>query len=269
MEVERRPFFRPEEILVAVEEKVARVREAGKPIDYLTFVPDGEPTLDANLGQEIDLLRPLGIKIAIITNASLIWRLDVQDDLKCADFVSLKVDAVDEAIWRRINRPHRSLCQEKILEGMREFARSYKGELATETMLVEGINDLEVSIKSVADFLAELRPSRAYLSIPTRPPAEDVRSPDEACLNRAFQIFSRRLDRVECLAGYEGEDFAFLGDAEMELLAITAVHPMSEEAVKRFLDQAGIGWSLVEKLIGQGDLLEVEYEGRRFYLRRV
>ncbi len=268
MEVERRPFFVPGEILKVVEKKVARAQEAGKPIDYLTFVPDGEPTLDANLGREIEMLKPLGIKIAIITNASLIWRPDVQEDLKKADFVSLKVDAVDEATWRRINRPHRSLYLEKILEGMCEFARSFKGELATETMLIEGINDFEESIKPVADFLAELRPSRAYLSIPTRPPAENVRPPDTACLNRAFQLFSRRLDRVEYLVGYEGEDFAFLGDAERELLAITAVHPMSEEAVLRFLDQACTSWSLVNRLLEQGEISEVEYEGRKFYLRR-
>ena len=166
-----------------------------------------------------------------------------------------QVDAVDEAIWRKINRPHRSLCMGKILEGMREFARSYKCELATEMVLVEGINDLEESVKPVANFLAELRPSRAYLSVPTRPPAEDIRPSDEACMNRAFQIFGRRLDRVECLVRYEGEDFAFLGDAEIELLAITAVHSMSEAAVKRFLDQAGIGWSLVKNLIGRGGYL--------------
>jgi wyosine [tRNA(Phe)-imidazoG37] synthetase (radical SAM superfamily) len=268
MEVLRRPLFGPEEILRAVEEKVARVLEAGKPIDYLTFVPDGEPTLDANLGLEIEMLKPLGIKIAIISNASLIWRPDVQEDLKGADFVSLKVDAVDESIWRRINRPQRALSLPKILEGMREFARSYKGELATETMLVGGINDLEEGVESVADFLAELRPSKAYLSIPTRPPAEDVRPPDAACLNSAFQIFGRRLDRVEYLVGYEGEDFTFLGDAEREILATTAVHPMSEEAVLRLLDQAGIGWSLVNRLIRQGKILEVKYEGRWFYLRR-
>ena len=253
----------------AVEEKVARVREAGEAIDYLTFVPDGEPTLDANLGREIEMLKPLGVKIAVITNASLIWRLDVQEDLKKADFVSLKVDAVDEAIWRKIDRPHRSLCLEKILEGMREFARSYKGELATETMLVEGINDFEENIESVADFLADLRPSRAYLSVPTRPPAEDVQPPDAASLIRAYQILSRRLKQVEYLVGYEGEDFSFLGDAEKELLAIIAVHPMSEAAVRRFLDQAGVGWGLVKRLMGRGEILEVEYKGRKFYLKKL
>jgi len=85
MQVERRVFYGPEEILQAARDKVERARESGEPIDYLTFVPDGEPTLDVNLGREIELLRSLGIKIAVITNASLIWREDVREALMKAD----------------------------------------------------------------------------------------------------------------------------------------------------------------------------------------
>ena len=84
MQVDREPFYKPEEIAQSVKEKVKQVREKDEPIDYLTFVPDGEPTLDANLGKEIELLKCLGIKIAVITNASLIWREDVRQDLQKA-----------------------------------------------------------------------------------------------------------------------------------------------------------------------------------------
>jgi len=42
----------------------------------------------------------------------------------------------------------------------------------TETMLVEGVNDEVDHLIEIADFLDRLAPARAYLSIPTRPPAE-------------------------------------------------------------------------------------------------
>jgi wyosine [tRNA(Phe)-imidazoG37] synthetase (radical SAM superfamily) len=42
--------------------------------------------------------------MAVLTNASLVWREDVREDLFEADFVSLKVDGVTEDIWRYINR---------------------------------------------------------------------------------------------------------------------------------------------------------------------
>ncbi|ASI98135.1 hypothetical protein A3L02_00405 [Thermococcus celer Vu 13 = JCM 8558] len=51
---------------------------------YITFVPDGEPTLDINLSREVELLRSLGIPLAILTNSSLIWREDVRELLRKA-----------------------------------------------------------------------------------------------------------------------------------------------------------------------------------------
>ena len=49
MQVTRPGFYEPGEVLKAVQSKVEAARETGEAIDYLTFVPDGEPTLDANL----------------------------------------------------------------------------------------------------------------------------------------------------------------------------------------------------------------------------
>ena len=55
---------------------------------------------------------------------------------------------------------------------------------------------------------------------------------------------------------------------ERELLAIAAVHPMREAAVRKFLQQAEESWEVVEKLIDQGQLVKTEYQGNSFYLRR-
>ena len=57
------------------------------------------------LGEMIDGLRPLGLPIAVISNGSLVGRADVREALARADWVSLKVDTVDDAVWQRINRP--------------------------------------------------------------------------------------------------------------------------------------------------------------------
>lgn len=125
MQIERRPFFSPEAIVEDVRNRVKQARQENAAIDYLTFVPDGEPTLDLNLGLEIRLLRPLGIPIGVISNSSLIWRDDVRSELANADWVSLKVDAVWEPAWRRINRPHRALSLPAILDGALAFAKTF------------------------------------------------------------------------------------------------------------------------------------------------
>jgi len=270
MQVERRKFYDPVGILKEVRVKVERSKEAGETIDYLTFVPDGEPTLDAHLGLEMELLKPLEIPIAVMTNTSLIERGDVREELMKADWVSLKLDAVREEVWHRINRAHRGLHLSSIQDAMLEFAKAYNGELATETMLVKGINDNDELVGEVADFLARLRPAHACLSIPTRPPAGKwVRPASEESINRAYQVLSSRVDHVEYLIGYEGNAFAFTGNVEEDLLSITPVHPMREEAVREFLAREKADWPVVQRLIAQGRLIETEYEGGKFYMRKL
>ena len=271
MEIERKPFYEPELIFNEVRKKVEEAKEKGERIDYVTFVPDGEPTLDINLGKEINLLRDLGIPLAILTNASLIWREDVREDLLKLDFVSLKVDAVSKELWRRIDRPHKSLSPEKILDGMLEFRREFGGKVVTETMLIDGI-DYGGEFERIADFLAELKPDVAYIAVPTRPPAESwVRPASEETINRAFQVFAERLgeERVEYLIGYEGNAFAFTGNIEEDLLSITSVHPMREDAVGELLRKANADWSVVERLLAEGKLIKLDYNGKRFYMRRL
>jgi wyosine [tRNA(Phe)-imidazoG37] synthetase (radical SAM superfamily) len=270
MEVKRIPFYGAEEIAREVVGKVEKTREMGKTIDYLTFVADGESTLDANLGREIELLQPLGIRVAVITNGSLMPLEDVRKDLMKADWVSLKVDSTREEIWRRINRPHKILQLAAILNGMLEFAEAFQGELVTETMLVHGVNDESSHLAEIAEFLAKLQPTASYLAIPTRPPAEKwVVPPAEQDINRAYQIFSERFSTVEYLIGYEGDDFTLSGNLAKDILSITAVHPMREDAVKKLLLQEKSDWSMIKQLLQQGRLIELNYQKKRFYMRRV
>ena len=270
LQCERRRFYDPEVIFKDTERQIRKARDRDERVDYLTIVPDGEPTLDVNLGREIGLLKSLGIKIAVIENASLLWREEVRNELGEADWVSLKVDAVTEETWRRVNRPHGALKHDTVLEGMKDFADTFKGELATETMMIQGLNDSVEEVEKISDFLAELRPSKAYIAIPTRPPAEEwVRPADEQALNRAYQIFDGKLDHVEHLIGYEGNAFAFTGNVEEDLLSITSVHPMREEGVAELLSKAGSDWSIIEKLLGERRLIELEYRGNKFYMRRL
>ena len=270
MQVERQCFYDPDRIVREVRDKVEKAQEKGEIIDYLTFVPDGEPTLDINLGREIEALKDLDISIAVISNASLVWQEDVREELAKADWVSLKTDAASEEMWRRVNRPHGKLQLDKIQDGMLAFARDYKGVLATETMLVTDLNDGQQTVEEVADFLARLTPDVAYLSIPTRPPAEPwAQPPGEEALNRAYQIISEKVQHVEYLIGYEGNAFAFTGDIEEDLLSITAVHPMREDAVRDFLERADGDWDTVRRLVAEDRLVEVDHGEYRFYLRKL
>ena len=269
-QISRQTFYDPATILKEVRQKIEKASTVGEAIDFLSFVPDGEPTLDANLGRTIDLLKPLGVPIAVISNGSLIWQKNVRNDLAGADWVSLKIDTVSNDTWKRLNRPHRDLDLAEILQAILRFRAEFAGELVSETMLVHGVNDRSRDIEDVAEYLARLQPAKAYLSVPTRPPAKrGVHPPTETVLNMAYQVIGKHVEKVQCLFGYEGNDFSFTGNVEDDLLNIVAVHPMQEEAVEVFLTKAGADWALIDTLIGQGRLLAVVHEGKKFYLRKI
>ncbi|MCD6276029.1 MAG: radical SAM protein [Thermoplasmata archaeon] len=271
MEIERREFYEPRKILEEVEKKIREAENRDEKIDYITFVPDGEPTLDINLGREIEMLKDLGYPVAILTNASLLWMEDLREELLSLDFISLKLDAVTEELWRRIDRPHKSLKLPEILEGMLELRKNFRGKVVTETMLLDGItygNELE----NMGKFLKKLNPDKSYIAVPTRPPWEKwVKPASENLILKAHAIFSEYIgeERVELLVGYEGNAFAFTGNLREDILSITAVHPMRREAVETLLKKAGESWDTVENMIREGELMEIEYGGVKFYMRRL
>lgn len=269
MEITRHSFFPPEAIVADVTQRIEQILRQEGTIDFLSFVPDGEPTLDIHLAREIELLKPLGYPIAVFTNASLIWKADVREALYQADWVSLKVDAVDEHIWHKLNRPHGRLRQKDILEGMLTFADTFRGTLATETMLVQGFNDTEREFKNIARFLKRLKPEIAYLAIPIRPTCEaNIYPPEEITVNQAYQIFQTALSRVECLITPDDDKVGFSGDVEADILRTTAVQPLTEAAIAMLLERSHAKWDTIHKLIAQGDLREIIRGRERFYIRR-
>jgi wyosine [tRNA(Phe)-imidazoG37] synthetase (radical SAM superfamily) len=270
MQVQRKAFYKPEEVVEAVKRRIRKAEENRESIDYLTFVPDGEPTLDENLGKMIELLRKTDRKIAVISNASLIWREDVRKDLSLAHWVSLKIDAVDQDIWHAVNRPHQGLKFQKMMEGMREFSKSFAGDLATETMLIQGMNDKTETVERTAAFIKVLKPKKSYVSIPIRPPAEKwVKPASEFSINSAYQIFKEQDLDTEYLIGYEGNAFAYTGNVEEDLLSIVSVHPMRKEAVDNLLAKAREDWDTVKKLIKENKIIEIEYQGNKYYMRKL
>ena len=270
MSITRKEFYSTDNILEEVSEKVSHLQMSGEKIDYLTFVPDGEPTLDINLGKTIERLKTFGIKIAVITNSSLMMDENVRKDLMKADWVSVKIDSGYEDIWRKINRPHGLLNLHEIFQGIEQFASSFQGVLVTETMLVKGINDNLCSLNKTAQIISEIHPCKSYILVPTRPPAQSlVKSPTEESLNMAYQIYSSLIDDVELIVHDEGSDFSYSSDAEKELLSILAVHPMRKDAVNNFLSRSNSTWDLIDHLVSMKKLKAVTYSGTTFLIKNI
>jgi wyosine [tRNA(Phe)-imidazoG37] synthetase (radical SAM superfamily) len=266
--IKRKSFFNPEDIYKETAVKIKLLEDKGEKIDYITFVPDGEPTLDINLGASIKLLREFGIKIAVITNGSMLWDDTVKKDLIIADLISIKIDSVFRGIWKKINRPHGELKLNNITRGILEFSGSYQGTLYTESMLVEELNDTVESLYLTADFIKNLQPAKAYLLVPTRPPAEEnTKAPHMNIRNTALQIFRSKIENSFIIDYDEGNHFSFTSEAKKELLDILSVHPMRKKTVEDYLNEADLSWDIIKTLIGEDIIRAEEYSGETFYVK--
>jgi len=264
----RREFYSLEEIKNQVFKKITGLKKQKEKIDFLSFVSDGEPTLDINLGKEIESLKDSGIPIAVITNGSLINQANVKKDLGKANWVSVKIDAVNEKIWKKINRPHPDLSLKDILEGIAEFSNEYKGSFNTETMLIDCINTDKNHMKKIADFIGTLKINKAYISIPTRPTTiKSLKVPDEETINITYNLFAKKNINTELLTGYSPIEFPATDNVREEILSITSVHPMREEDVKNILDKVDADWNIIKKLLEEGEIKMVKFGKNKFFLR--
>lgn len=266
--IERRTFYPPQEVAQEVGRKIASTRNVGERVDYLTVVPDGEPSLDVNLGGLITMLQPLASKVAVITNASLAWREDVRRDLSKCDWISLKIDAADEDTWHLINRPHPALAFDALRSGISSLAAAFPGELTTETMLVKDVNDSLEHAQALTSWLAAIRPATAYVTVPTRPPAEKMVRPPEA---ERIEQFCGILERtgVTVVPLTEEDEGVFVSSDEVarDILAITSVHPMEEAALRGLLEKRGADWTVVTDLVARDELRELHHGDTRFFRR--
>jgi wyosine [tRNA(Phe)-imidazoG37] synthetase (radical SAM superfamily) len=264
--VTREPFYEPSLIAKEVEKHLAKLKEMP---DYLTFVANGEPTLDLKLGKSILALKKLNIPIAVITNASLLSDKQVRAELINADWVSVKIDSADETAWKQINRPHFRVNFRLYVEGLLKFSEEFKGKLVSETMLVQGMNDNPGVLMQTAEFVSQVNPTTAYISIPTRPPAvPSVTPPSEIAINEAYQIFTEKGLNTELILGFEGTKTGFTGNAKEDILNICAVHPIREDTMNELLAKDNADFETVDNLIREQKIQQLVYKSKKFYLRK-
>ena len=136
-------------------------------IDYITFSGRGEPTLAKNLGQMIKAIRKIRReRIAILTNSSLMYRKDVQNDLLLADFVIAKLDAHSQDIFNKINQSMKAIKLDTVIKGIRQFKTKFRGKLALQIMFIEKNRKYA---KEIAKIAREINPDEVQIDTPLRP----------------------------------------------------------------------------------------------------
>ncbi|MBP8904748.1 MAG: radical SAM protein, partial [Paludibacteraceae bacterium] len=219
--------------------------------------------------RSIEKLKLFNIPVAVITNASLLIDPQVRADLLPADWVSVKIDAGNEDVWKKLNRPADKIDFEMYVKGLITFSNVYKGKLVSETMLVKGLNDTPEELNQVVTVLKSVQPSIAYISVPTRPPAvKSVLPPDEEDINLAYQLFSENQLKTELILGFEGTDTGFTGNAIDDILNICSVHPIRQDTMDELLKKNQADRGILAKLLDDNYIKRTEYKSNVFYIRK-
>ena len=233
--------------------------------DVATIVGDGEPTLYADLGILIDELKLLTDKpIAVITNGALLYDSKVREDLKNADIILPSLDATDEEMFKKINRPHGSIKFDDVIRGLRIFSNEYKGQLWIETMIVEGINDNRKFFLDLKELLSTIKYHKLYINSPVRPPAETyVKEVSKDVIEEAVSILGGiSIDKLVS-EGFYSED----EDDYEAVLGIIRRHPMNQFEIKSFIEQRGKSdiEDFFERLNNDDKIEVVDYKGYYTY----
>ena len=242
--------------------------DAGGEADYITFSGAGEPTLALNLGEAISGTKRLfSVKTALITNAVLFYDSQVRAEAALADVVLPSLDAGSEAVFKKLNRPHRGAGFKKYIEGFKAFAKEYKGELLVEVLLVKGINDSDKEIANIGGIIKSFgREAVVQLNTVARSAAEKLAEPvDAGVLKHAAKIIG---GKVEIIGGHkEGKAAPAAGRELKEAVLSTArLRPVTIDditaAVAAGKDDV---MKAAEELVVEGALEKKEFDGKTFY----
>ena len=133
-----RTLLTAEDVRKALTEKLEACKAAGTPIDSITFSGDGEPTLNPDFPEIIDLTLELRdryypeAKVSVLSNATTTWREPVFRALRKVDNPILKLDGPTDAAAALVNRPVGKYHVEDIVRDLERF----EGQFVLQTMFL-------------------------------------------------------------------------------------------------------------------------------------
>jgi wyosine [tRNA(Phe)-imidazoG37] synthetase (radical SAM superfamily) len=222
--VVRREYIPKEEVL---EEVRSFLSKESPPIDHLSLSGSGEPTLHSQIRSIIEGIKGMSkTPIAVLTNGSLLYEKDVREDLLLADVVLPSLDAVSQEVFRKINRPPGDFSVDKVIEGIAEFRRIYRGQIWLEILFCRGVNDGQDELRRMKEAIDRIRPDRTHLNTVVRPPAETWARPLSAEELEKIQAFFG--ERASIITEFDRHLLpASEGDRREKILEILKRRPLS------------------------------------------
>lgn len=195
------PIPTRKEVREALEARLKDMLENGPAPDVLTFAGNGEPTSHPHFPEIIDDTLALrdkyfpNAKVSVLSNSTFIHKSAVFAALNKVDNNILKLDTIDNAYIRLVNRPVRDYSVEDIIKNLKAF----KGNCIIQTMFMKGTylgKDVSnVSDKFVLpwiDVVKEIAPKQVMIyTIDRETPDHDLRKATREELDRIVDLLKK------------------------------------------------------------------------------
>ncbi len=165
--MERREYVPVDEVLQELKDYFSNHPDP----DYITFSGAGEPTLNSRIGDVVDFIRrhKPEVKIAVLTNGTLLGDEEVRRALVRADLVMPSLDAASFSALGKINRPHPAISAEDHIDNLVTFREAFPGTLNLEIFILPGVNDDAEELDRMKNAAQRIKPDVIQLNTLDRP----------------------------------------------------------------------------------------------------
>jgi len=174
-----------EEVKKLLETKLQSMKQLNQHLDVLTFAGNGEPTLHPEFSKIInntistrDKYFP-DVKIAVLSNSSLVHKKEIFKALNKIELNILKIDSAFESTCRLLNKPLGHFNVSELIDKLLLF----KGRLIIQTMFVKGSfegvpfdNTCDKEVNAWLEILRKIKPSQVMIyTIARETPVEGIK----------------------------------------------------------------------------------------------
>jgi wyosine [tRNA(Phe)-imidazoG37] synthetase (radical SAM superfamily) len=214
--------------------------------DYITLTGSGEPTLNSRFGDVLNFVKSAypNIKLAVLTNGTLMHLSEVRKELMPADLVMPSLDAVTEEGFKKIDKPESSIDMQQYIQGMVDFGKQYTGAYHLEVLFLKGYNDNDKEIEALKHAIQRINPQRVQLNTLDRPGVlEDIEPLSYAELEQIASLLD--FPNIDIIARTESKSTPSVQtkNAKENILELIKRRPCSLEDIQSAM---GLNKALIE-----------------------
>lgn len=256
--INQKDYYDTNEIVNEVREKYLQIKDN---LDVVTITGSGEPTLNKSIDVIVKKLKTFVTHpIALLTNSTLFYDEEVRQKIKIFDIIVPSLDAANEKIFKKINKPSKKIDFSKMVEGLTLFSHKYRGKLILEILLLKGVNDQKEHLEQLVEIIKNMKYDIVQLNTAFRPTAyKNVQRLDDIQLLDVALFFNEKGIKVEPVKNFISKNIpqTIMNDIFNKMLNM---RPLSEKDVVELFGEA-----FLKNLLQDTSIEIFKYGGETFF----